>query len=158
MIPMSRNKRVLKNFEKRGLHLFHGSDNGTIKIFRPRQAYNFATGKEKKDGKPAVYATPSLDIAIFMAIFSATNMPQGLDSMYEKRKGKTLFFVSRKTKMQLKNSTAGYVYLFDKDDFKQKESGLSEWIRHTSVKPLTKFKITAHDLPRSIRIMPSKKR
>lgn len=158
---MHRNKLLLQNLAKQGTYLFHGTDNGTIKVFKPIQAYTTIGTKQKKDGKPAIHATQLLDIAIFMAIFNAKNIPKDLDSMYSASStGNVKFTVSRATIDQIKKSAAGYVYVFNKQDFKPKRTSVGinpfEWTRHKAVRPIKKFRISAQDLSKNIRIKGSK--
>lgn len=68
-------EQELKNYEKRGKYLFHGSGI-EIDILKPNQAYNFSSGKKIKDGKPAIHATHYHEIACFMAIMTKINFPK----------------------------------------------------------------------------------
>ena len=158
---MSRSKLLLQNLAKQGTYLFHGSDNGTIKVFKPVQAYTTVDAKQKKDGKPASHATQLLDIAIFMAIFNAKNIPKDLDSMYSTSgTGNVKFAISKATMAQLKKSAAGYVYVFNKQDFKPKRTptGINpfEWTRYETIRPIKKFRVTTDDLPKNIKVKGSK--
>ena len=160
-MPLSRNKFLLQNLAQQGAYLFHGSDNGAIKLFKPVQAHTTIGKQQKKDGKPAIHATQLLDIAIFMAIFNAKNIPKDLGSMYSVSiTGNVKFTVSRATIDQIKKSAAGYVYVFNKQDFKPKRTttGINpfEWTRHEAIRPFKKFRISAQDLPENIRIKSSK--
>ena len=69
----------LKKFEKSGEYVFHGSEN-LVEEFEPMQAYTMKNWKQIPDGKPAVFASPFLDYAIFMAIINKKNCPKGFRS------------------------------------------------------------------------------
>ena len=160
-MPLPSNKLLLQNLAKQGTYLFHGSDNEAIKLFKPVQAYTTVGAKQKKDGRPAIHTTQLLDIAIFMAIFNAKNIPKDLDSMYSTNStGNVKFTISKATMAQLKNSAAGYLYVFNKQDFKPKRTATGinpfEWTRHETILPLKKFRVSAQDLPENIRIKSSK--
>lgn len=60
----SESLRRLKELETTGKFVFHGSDHVIYKL-EPRQAFNAGA----PDGKPAVCASKTIDIALFCAIF-----------------------------------------------------------------------------------------
>lgn len=57
----------LKELEKAGLYVFHGTDMPDIELFEPRQAFSHG----KPDGRPAVHAYKNLEPATFMAIIDS---------------------------------------------------------------------------------------
>jgi len=109
----------LKNLEKQDKYVFHGSEN-IIEAFEPGQAYTIVNGKQIPDGKPAVFASPFIDYAIFMAIINKTNCPKGLRSGCAWNGNKLKFTATKETLEQLSKNSRGYVYIFNKSDFKEK--------------------------------------
>ena len=142
----------LRELENEGRWVFHGSGS-KIKEFEPRQAYNYPTNSQEgriPDGKPAVFASVSADIAIFMALINELNVPGrlrsgfGLDS-----NGKITFKATKETIEQLHNST-GYVYVFDKKKFSPRSP--IESLSYESVVPDDVVMVTEKDLPKNIEI------
>lgn len=138
--------------------LFHGTAERGIKLFEPRQAYNYANGVQEKDGAPAIHATPFLDLAIFMAMFNEINMPKAIDvSYYLDKNNKLQFEVSQKTFDQLNENTKGYVYTFSKSGFEQKKTkdgrlNPLEFVRFEPIKPVKCVEVTAADLPKNSKV------
>src|SRR3990167_1265374 len=111
---------TLKNLELKGQYLFHGSGDPGLQFLEPRQAYNYTSGKQIPDDKPAVHASPIIDVAIFMAMMNKNNFPQEYDTSVGNYGGKILFAMSQSTSDQLKrlsDEASGYVYVFNKENF-----------------------------------------
>lgn len=72
-------KEKLNKLELTDNYVFHGSSDGTIQLLEPRQGSHVPDlSKPTKiilDGKPAVSATPYVEIAIFRAMINNKNVP-----------------------------------------------------------------------------------
>lgn len=136
-------KTELLALEEAGDYVFHGSPNGGIELFEPKQAVSHGI----KDGKPCVAAAEYVDPAIFMSIFSGkvhcgwdSNSPDGFG-----------FYLQRSDFEKIKNENcSGYVYVFRKADHKFEQHQDWEWRTHTKVKPLKRIQVKFSDLPRNI--------
>ena len=137
----------LKNLEKQDKYVFHGSEN-IIKIFEPRQAYTIVNGKQIPDGKPAIFSSPFVDYAIFMAIINKANCPKGLRSGCAWYNNKFKFTATKETLEQLSKDSKGYVYVFNKSDFK--ERSISEWVSYKEVKPVKMIEVRWSDFTQEI--------
>lgn len=114
----SQARKRLRSLEKEGKYVFHGSGS-LIKTLEPRQAHNYPTNSGKDrilDDRPAVFASPSVDIAIFMAIVNIKNAPKGCRSGFGANDDGVEFRVTKQTIDQIE-SAKGYVYVLDKDKF-----------------------------------------
>lgn len=115
-------KEHLTELEQAGKHVFHGSPEANLEILEPRQA-TFVPHDEKPteitpDGEPAVSATSYADIATFRAIVNPKNIPIRHSSQFGVREGETYFGVSTNEVLDHAKNKKGYVYVFDKNDFK----------------------------------------
>lgn len=137
------NLSKLKELESTGNFLFHGSGLEMEEI-TPRQASNYIEGMEIPDGSPAVFASPILNYALFMAIFNIQNFPKGF---HTSTNGK-IFHATTHTKDQLKNNASGFVYVFNKNDFEQRdnEDEKGEYWRFSAITPLEKIHVTYADI------------
>lgn len=151
-ISDSLGRAKLRELENEGKWVFHGS-RSKIEEFEPRQAYNYPANSHEEripDGKPAVFASPSADIAIFMSIINELNIPGkfycvfGLNS-----NGEITFKATKETIEQLHNAT-GYVYVFDKNKFIPRSP--TESLSYKSVIPDDVVMVTEKDLPKNIEI------
>ncbi|OGY39545.1 MAG: hypothetical protein A2418_03265 [Candidatus Brennerbacteria bacterium RIFOXYC1_FULL_41_11] len=145
---------LLLELERTGQYVFHGSEDGEIEVFEPRQAFNFIGGKKVEDDKPGVHATPVVAVAIFMALFNGKNCPQGFSSsfVWDKNKHKVIFSATKQGIDQLKMGDAsGYVYIFDKGLFQWRKH--IEYISYNVAKPIKKIKVDFSDLPEDIKII-----
>lgn len=140
----------LLKLESESKWVFHGSPY-EIEIFEPRQAYKYPKDKERiPDGDPAVFASPSADIAIFMGIINTVNAPLGLRSGFgTDGEGKIKFKAIKETIDQLHNSK-GYVYVFDKSKFSPRS--MIESLSYEKVIPDDVVVISEKDLPKNIEI------
>ncbi|HEY4503570.1 MAG TPA: hypothetical protein VJJ28_00455 [Candidatus Paceibacterota bacterium] len=148
---MLERKQKLLELEKTNKYFFHGSEK-EIDIFKPHQAYNWRNGVKEKDGEPATFASPSVNYAIFMAIFNKKNCPNELKSgvkvsaeNIESNKFEITFETSRGTLANLVTNATGYVYVFDRKDFPKRNSP-AEYMSHSEVTPLEKILVTKEDL------------
>lgn len=146
----SKNKELSK-LEKENKYIFHGSE-GLINEFEPRQAHTIIEGQRVPDGKPAVFASPFASYATFMAIINKTNCPKGLRSGCSYSNRGLEFTATKATLEQLSEESKGYVYVFDRSDFEQKNA--SEWVSYKKVKPLRFIEVTFSDLPSPITEIP----
>lgn len=124
--------------------LYHGSNNGDIEKFEPRQAVSFG----KPDGPPAVHASGELDPAIFMAVLGSRYVGGwGL-----KNGTKFGFFViDSHLKEARRENWAGFVYLLPKETFKNRRGW--EWISTKAVAPIKRYEVGIKDLPTDIYVM-----
>ena len=139
------NKDTLNELGSKQQYVFHGT--GTIiEEFEPRQAYN----KNIPDGKPAVWATPVLNYAIFNALFNKINCPRGYTARVNKLNSDNLTYEATKESLdQINENTKGCIYVFNRSDFEQKN--MSEWISYKKVKPIKMFEISRKDFPLPIK-------
>jgi len=146
-------KDKLKELEAEGKYVFHGSGLKSD-MLEPRQAYNYPKNdKESRipDGKPAVFASDIIDVAIFMAVVNKHNVPRTLRSGYVNLKDKGFrFMVTQETMNQIKNAK-GFVHIFDKSEFENK-GDTNVWIAQKIVKPIEVVEISEKDLPENIEI------
>lgn len=146
----SQERRRLRELESEGKWVFHGSGTET-EILEPRQAHNYpssSTEEKIPDDKPAVFASPSADIAIFMAIVNKNNAPKGARSGFSKHGDEpTEFRITKDTLDQIHNAK-GYVYVFEKDGFISRSP--NEVLSYQSVKPSEVVTVTEKDLPENI--------
>lgn len=143
----------LRELENEGKWVFHGSGLKIEKL-EPHQAYNYPTNSEEgktPDDKPAVFASPSVDVAIFMAVVNELNAPGGFRSGFSTpRGGKGFEFRATKETMDQIHGATGYIYVFDKTKFISRSSG--ESMSYTSVTPDNVVIVTENDLPKNIEI------
>lgn len=151
-ISDSRGRAKLRELESEGKWVFHGSGL-KIEEFEPRQAYNYPTNSQEgriPDSKPAVFASVSADIAIFMSVINELNIPGRLRSGFgSDSNGKIHFKATKETIEQLHNAT-GYVYVFDKKKFTPRSP--TESLSYESVIPDDVVMVTEKDLPKNIEI------
>lgn len=140
------NQKLLK-LEKGDEYVFHGSES-LIDEFEPRQAHTIIEGQRVPDGEPAVFASPFASYAVFMAIINKTNCPKGLRSGCSYSNRGLEFTATKATLEQLNEQSKGYVYVFNRSDFEQKNN--SEWVSYKKVKPLRLVEVYFSDLPSPI--------
>lgn len=142
----------LRTFENEGKWVFHGSGS-KIEILEPRQAYNYPTDSDEEkipDGKPAVFASPSVDIAIFMAILNKENAPKGARSGFDINDNGTFQFRTTQATIDQINNAVGYVYVFDATKFAPISAG--ESVSYKAVIPDEVVVVSEKDLPINIDI------
>ncbi len=117
-MKIKKGRKELEKYFKSGKYVFHGTDNGKIKKFEPRQSYNIdKNGVRFKDGEPAVFASQSIEVTIFYAIFNNINIPMGSFSVRTINKVTSLSATKDKIEFFKKNKIKGYVYVFEKKFF-----------------------------------------
>jgi hypothetical protein len=142
-------RKKLLELAKSGKYVFHGSGED-LKILEPRQAHSHKNGVSEKDEKPAVFASPSVDYAILMAIINQKNCPNGYHARAEPISGKEpgtyslKFSASKKSLDQLTSESFGYVYVLEKSDFIHRRAG--EYMIHNSVQPIERVIVKKEDL------------
>ncbi|MCF7865115.1 MAG: hypothetical protein K9M11_01230 [Candidatus Pacebacteria bacterium] len=155
-------KEQLLQLEQEGKYVFHGSPIGTIEELEPRQSNHIPDLKEPTktilDGRPAVSATPYIELAIFRAIINNKNVHIEGDwnSGFGVTDGVIDFRVSDKEVLEQTKDKIGFVYLFDKSNFKPYTRGKGEdegrpqsmeWRSYEKVRPVKVLKVTDKDLP-----------
>jgi len=151
-------KEQLHALESEDKYVFHGSENRTpdLNFLEPRQAYNTKDGIQEHDGDPAVFASSRADYAIMMALINNSNCPKGYRSSASSKQKENgeLFLTLRTSKdsfLQLNDESFGYVYVFDKNLFQRKGSGV-EYISKVTISPINKIKVMKSDLSSDIDI------
>jgi hypothetical protein len=146
---ISPRERLLK-LEKEGLYVFHGTT-AQVDCLEPQQAYN----DNEKDGKPAVFATPFADVAIYRSLINGDNLNEPSENQF----GTTddgIYFKASQNLLENAKNIIGKVYVLDKEkfkDFKGTECRLEE-----SISPIEVIEVTANDLPANIEIIEISKR
>ncbi|MEK7549849.1 MAG: hypothetical protein AAB519_02610 [Patescibacteria group bacterium] len=148
---LSENKLRLLELEKEGGFVFHGSG-VALDSLEPRQAYNFENEKQELDGIPAVYASDKVEYAIFMALINEINCPSGYRSGSGTIDGKLIFRASQDTLSQISEDASGWVYVFKKEQFQQRDNNGVEFISTQSVTPLERIQVRKEDLPQNIEL------
>lgn len=151
-------REKLKNLEAENKYVFHGSENPDINEMEPRQGYNHDDdGTKKEDGEPAVFASDRVDYAIFMSLINKKNCPKGYKSSVESIRNKDgevqlKLKTTREAIDQLSEDSEGYVYVFDKSKFQQREQK-TEFISTVPISHIDKVRVTSGDLPPGIEII-----
>jgi hypothetical protein len=131
---------VLRKLEEKQ-YLFHGSDNGDIKVFEPRPSEDMARGKEP----PAVYATGDSAFALFRAF---TRWRYYSKFGYGSDTGYVFEMTPGNRKRILKKNELGYIYIFKRGDFKKrfKDKENLEFVSTKYVKPIAVIPIRGRQL------------
>jgi hypothetical protein len=148
----------LKQLEEAGEHLFHGSPDGTLEVLEPRQSTHTPDLSKPEetilDGEPAVSATPYADIATFRSLINGNNIPFDHSSGFGvNAKGEKNFQVSSPSVLEAIRDKKGYVYVFNKNEFKpfsrhgEIKEGNMEWRAHKPVSPVDVVEVGHEDLP-----------
>lgn len=136
----------LKELEQTGKYLFHGSVQGNIHEFEPRQAYTWITGKKEPDGEPAVFASEFADIAVHKALINSSNIHGHFySSFYNDEAGRIRHGASEETIRQLVDPR-GYVYVFDKTSFQKRH--IIDWVCFQAIRPIKVIAVDKTDLPK----------
>ncbi len=143
-------KEELEALQASGEYIFHGTGY-EIRDFEPRQAYNYRNGEQIPDGEPAVYASPSIWYAWFMAIINNINCPKGFHSGAGSRTGTLKFRATKDTLDQLNPDSKGYVYVFNKDEFIKRDE--NEYFSPESRIPVRRVEVTFKDFDAPIEVM-----
>lgn len=139
-------KEEILELEKQGDFVFHGSPD-KLNFLEPIQAYTWKNDVKTEDGEPAVFASIYSDIAIFMALINIQNIKATFRSGYGFENNKLIFRFSKEVKNKLIN-LKGYLYIFNKSDFQQKNQ--AEYISSKTVKPIKILQINETFLPKDI--------
>ncbi len=142
-------KQELLELEKQDNFVFHGSPD-KLEYLEPRQAYTLKDNQKVEDGEPAVFTSIYSDIAIFMALINKENIKDTFRSGYGFSNNNLEFRLTKETFDKL-NNLKGYIYVFDKKDFQQKNP--VEYISYKIEKPIKIIEITEKDLPQNIKII-----
>jgi hypothetical protein len=143
-------KEELHNLEKTGEYVFHGSP-FKLETLEPRQAFNHEKKEDGSyesipDGEPAVFASPFADTAIFMAVISRKNAPLGKRSGFSSdNKNHFEFRATKETMDQIGDEANGYVYVFKKDGFEERNH--NEVVAYQAVTPIKIIEVRKEDLP-----------
>lgn len=136
-------RKQLRELETTGSYVFHGSS-ADIEELAPRQAVDTVTGP---DDEPGIHASQVADYAIFMAV--AAPLGHSRSSATESDGSIAMHYgIEKSIRERLDDQMSGWVYVFNKDDFKQRR--LVEWISTKPVKPVFKIKVSKQDLPKNI--------
>jgi len=143
------NRERLLELEKTGKYVFHGSQ-AVIEILEPCQAggHNDETGKWEDDGKPAVFATPYADLAIFRSLIN--------DKDFENKfgmKGNQRYITVDKKLIERAKDRIGRVYVLDKSKFDQDSFIGIQCRSKESVAPSEVIEVNIGDLPKDIEII-----
>lgn len=151
-INESQERARLRELENSGNFVFHGSGK-KLERLEPRQAHNYPDKNPEvkiPDDKPAVFATPNADIAIFMSVFNKENASKGSRSSFGANDdGPHYFGVTKETMDQIKNAN-GYVYVFEKSKFNMRSK--MEGLSYEPVEPVEIVEVSERDLPKNIEI------
>lgn len=144
---MNKNREKLIELSKSAKYVFHGTNNGDIDIFEPRQAYNHnEDGQRYKDGNPAVFASDNIESSIFFAIMRSFFMRGSSFSVKMISGELKLGATKNRIEYLKKNDVFGYVYVFDKKDFFKRKERSSENVCEKKVKPVYKIKVSNKDI------------
>ncbi len=152
---MNKGREYIKDLEKTGKYVFHGSSDETIEKLEPRQAYNYPGDGSAKipDGPPSVAASPYADIAIFRSLV-------GFGSSFgasTKESGEvTLCFRAKEETLNESKDKTGFVYILDKTLFAPKEGtdiNSMDWRSPEYVKLIEIVEVNYSDLPEGIKVI-----
>lgn len=148
----------LREMERTGNYLFHGSPDGTIETLEPRQStHTEDSGETIEDGNPAVSATPYLDLAIFRGIVNKKNInfphKSGFGLTRNSEANTLLFDISdEQTLTEAFNNKTGFVYVFNRSEFQPysrnniADDASMEWRSYAPVKPIEVIEVYSKDL------------
>ena len=155
------NKKLAELEESEG-YVFHGSPFPDIRSLEPRQGKHVPDLSKPTetilDGKPAVSATPYLELAIFRAIINNENVQFNHTSGFGINNGKKEFRLSSIEVLEEVKDKGGFVYVFNKKDFEpysrdNKARGDSmEWRSYKKVIPIDVIEVSFDDLPSKSKI------
>ncbi len=144
-------KEELLKLQESGKYVFHGTHKDLTE-FIPQQAFNYDGENQTADGEPAVYASGYAEYAIFMAIITEENCPDGYWSGAGLQNGVLTFNATKETLNQLTDSARGWVYVFYKSDFEKRDDEGVEYVAYRTVIPIKKIAVTRVDLSKDIEI------
>ncbi len=144
--------RILHELERSGEYVFHGSPDGEIAEFEPRQMTTRVDGNDLEDGI-GIATTPRADLAIFHALTKGRG--EGDTGFGTKDDGSIQMKASQAVLDATKGHTA-YVYVFLKSAFAPRYGDDQEMERRSEFnqKPVQVVAVTDRDLPTGINIIP----
>ncbi|MEK7554563.1 MAG: hypothetical protein AAB518_01075 [Patescibacteria group bacterium] len=138
-------RKQLRELEATDSYVFHGT-NVDVEQLEPRQAIDTIAGS---DDEPGVHASQVADYAIFMAV--AAPLGHSRSGATESNGSIIMDYgVERAVMNRLSDQIIGWVYVFNKKDFRQRRP--VEWISDKPVKPIFKIKVSKQDLPKNIEV------
>jgi hypothetical protein len=146
-----RGRDRLLRLEQEGHFVFHGSPE-TIQSLEPRQAYNdnLETEEKEKDGAPAVFATPFVDVAIFRALVNTVDVEGDSRSNFGMEDG-VINFAATQNLLDRAKDKKGFVYVLKKEGFDE-PIGM-QCRSEESVMPVETVEVSIEDLPKGIKII-----
>src|SRR3989344_8234401 len=139
----SSERQRLRELEETGLYVFHGTK-AEAEELEPRQAVDTITGP---DDDPGIHASQVADYAIFMAV--AAPLGHSRSGATESDGSITMDYgIEKSIQERLTDQTSGWVYVFNKEDFRQRRP--VEWICTKPIRLVFKIKVSKRDLPKNI--------
>lgn len=138
-------RRQLRELESTGSYVFHGTG-ANVGELQPQQAVDTMTGP---DDEPGIHASQVADYAIFMAVAAPLGHSRSGATVSDESSTPIMDYRVEKAIMdRLTDDTSGWVYVFNKKDFRQRRP--VEWISNKPVRPIAKIKVSKRDLPKGI--------
>lgn len=133
---------TLADYARAGGWLFHGSQ-GRHAELEPRQGYDWVSGEPVADGPPAVFATESAAVAIFMAVMAGA---VGANGRYGFVRDASIAGGYRFTATSLASAATarGWVHVVPRAPFTER---IFDWCTPRAVVPVAAFEVTGADLP-----------
>ncbi len=128
--------------------LLHGSSNREITILEPRQAND---GSKKSGNKNAVYGVTDPVLPIFYAIQDRERLQGTIESVEnDEETGESDYkFWIPKEMIDIKPWTRGFIYIFDKSQFKPEQGDTGEpsgeWTSEQPVNPIARLEVGPED-------------
>ena len=110
---------------------------------------------KKKDGEPAVFATPFADVAIFRALVNAKGVYGESRSRFG-MEGENPYFSATKKLLLKAKEKIGKIYVLDKKNFTDFKG--TECRNHQALAPVEIIEVKFEDLPGNIKILPDEKK
>lgn len=138
--------------------LFHGSSKGKLDLLLPKQAKVFrrTTGRTVNHGRPAVHATPIVDLAIFYALIGLEDVRNGFSfyvSGFDIVDGRVRLSASCDVIEHASSpSRTGWVYAVANTGFDAKNAAVATCT--VPVVPLARVRVSGLDLPTGICVEP----
>jgi hypothetical protein len=149
---ISKNKERLLTLEKEGKFVFHGSLY-TLEKLEPKQAkgYDNKTEKTEKDGAPAIFASPYVDVAIFRALINEKTTSEDSSSGFSINDSNKINFYTTQNLLDISKGKVGEIYVLDKKEFDNFEG--TQCRCEKAIIPIEVISVTTEDLPRNIKII-----
>lgn len=148
---IGKNRARLLALEKTDRFVFHGSPD-IISVMEPRQAYYYdlETHEKTEDGKPAIFATPNADVAIFRALITEKTLAEDSTSSFGVNDG-VIHFSATQNLLDHTRGKLGRVYVFDKSKFHTFEG--IQCRSEEKIIPVEVVEVGAEDLPDNIDVV-----